>query len=186
MHDSIAMRGKPETMLLPLLARSGLVSTLLIIAAVFTRSNATRTAAAQDHRNTTSSAASCRVAVCFSGHIRSLVHSAVHKSIRRNLIEAIEADGCDVDVFAYATATDTLTRIKQVSPPQRARTRLAFEVVPRTPSVQFLQVLTYSSVRFSLQCRLNSAYCRYSAGGIAWHLARLDPARHATLGSSSL
>ncbi|CAN0533043.1 unnamed protein product, partial [Laminaria digitata] len=55
-----------------------------------------------------------RVAVCLSGHIRSFVHSAVHKSIRRNLVEAIEADGCDVDVFAYATAADTVASIKQV------------------------------------------------------------------------
>lgn len=56
----------------------------------------------------------CRVAVCFSGAIRSLVHPAVHNSIRTNLIEAIEADGCEVDVFAYATRQDTVGREKKV------------------------------------------------------------------------
>lgn len=45
----------------------------------------------------------CRVAVCLSGHIHSFVHPGVHLSIKRNLIEAIEADGCHLDVFAYAT-----------------------------------------------------------------------------------
>lgn len=57
---------------------------------------------------------SCHVALCFSGAIRSLVHPAVHNSIRINLIEAIEADGCEVDVFAYATRKDTVGRDKKV------------------------------------------------------------------------
>ena len=56
----------------------------------------------------------CRVAVCFSGAIRSFAHPAVHNSIRVNLIEAIEADGCEVDVFAYATLKDTPGRGKKV------------------------------------------------------------------------
>lgn len=45
----------------------------------------------------------CRVPVCFSGHIRSFVHPVVHQSIRKNLLEKIAADGCRVDVFAYAS-----------------------------------------------------------------------------------
>ena len=57
----------------------------------------------------------CRVAVCFSGAIRSLVHPAVHNSIRKNLIEAIEADGCEVDIFAYATRKDTVGGVKKVT-----------------------------------------------------------------------
>lgn len=56
----------------------------------------------------------CRVAVCLSGHIRSFVHPVVHQSIRHNVIEAIEADGCQVDVFAYATLEDTVALMKQV------------------------------------------------------------------------
>lgn len=64
-------------------------------------------------------AASCRVAVCFSGHVRSFVYPVVFRSIRRNLIEAIEADGCQVDVFAYATLQDSVGRSKQVSAPSR-------------------------------------------------------------------
>lgn len=56
----------------------------------------------------------CRVAVCFSGAIRSLVHPAVHNSIRTNLIQAIKADGCDVDIFAYATRRDAVQEEKKV------------------------------------------------------------------------
>ncbi|CAM9671496.1 unnamed protein product [Ectocarpus sp. 6 AP-2014] len=55
----------------------------------------------------------CRVAVCLSGAVRSFVHPAVHRSIKSNLIESIEADGCAVDVFAYATREDTVPRHKQ-------------------------------------------------------------------------
>lgn len=58
----------------------------------------------------TPSSPSCRVAVCLSGHIRSFVHPVVHRSIQRNLIEAMRNDGCQVDVFAYATAGDTVPR----------------------------------------------------------------------------
>ena len=82
-----------------LLVRSGLVSTLMVVGSTLSDG---------------STVASCRVAVCLSGHIRSFVHSAVHKSIRRNLIEAIEADGCDVDIFAYATAKDRVASVKHV------------------------------------------------------------------------
>ena len=57
----------------------------------------------------------CRVAVCFSGAIRSFVHPVVHNSIRVNLIDAIEADGCEVDVFAYVTRKDKVGRGKKVS-----------------------------------------------------------------------
>ena len=57
--------------------------------------------------------ADCRVAVCLSGAIRSFVHPVVHTSIRHNLIEAIEADGCEVDVFAYATRQDAVGRSKK-------------------------------------------------------------------------
>lgn len=59
----------------------------------------------------------CRVAITFSGHIQSLVHPVVHRSIRRNLIGAIEDDGCQVDVFAYATRGDEVSRSKQVASP---------------------------------------------------------------------
>lgn len=57
----------------------------------------------------------CRVAVCLSGAVRSFVHPAVHRSIKSNLIEAIEANGCEVDVFAYATREDTVPKHKQVT-----------------------------------------------------------------------
>lgn len=60
-------------------------------------------------------AISCRAALCLSGHIRSFVYPVVHRSIRRNLIEAIEADGCHVDVFAYATLEDNTAHPKEVS-----------------------------------------------------------------------
>lgn len=56
----------------------------------------------------------CRVAVCFSGHVRSFVYPVVHRSIRRNLIQSIEDEGCDVDIFAYATLVDIVPRSKQV------------------------------------------------------------------------
>lgn len=56
----------------------------------------------------------CRVAVCFSGNIRPFVNPVVHNSIRRNLIEAIEADGCQVDIFAYATLNDNDAITNQV------------------------------------------------------------------------
>lgn len=71
-----------------------------------------QSATKDDDRN--GDAAGCRVAVCLSGAVRSFVHPAVHMSIRRNLIEAIEADGCEVDVFAYATRQDTVDPFKQV------------------------------------------------------------------------
>lgn len=48
----------------------------------------------------------CRVAVCLSGHIRSFAYPVVHRSIRTNLVEAIQREGCEVDVFAYATALE--------------------------------------------------------------------------------
>lgn len=59
----------------------------------------------------------CRVAVCISGHIRSFVHPVVHRSIRTNLVEAIEnsGGGCQVDVFAYATPSDAVSQYKQVT-----------------------------------------------------------------------
>lgn len=57
----------------------------------------------------------CRVAVCLSGQIQPVLHSMVHQSIRRNVIESIEANGCKVDVFAYPTLEDTETLTKQVS-----------------------------------------------------------------------
>lgn len=64
----------------------------------------------QDERHG-QSAETCRVAVCFSGHVRSLVYPIVHQSIRRNMIEALEASGdCQVDVFAYATLSDTVSK----------------------------------------------------------------------------
>lgn len=56
----------------------------------------------------------CRVAVCLSGAIRSFVHHAVHGSIQGNLIEAIKADGCEVDVFAYATRRGMVGQGKEV------------------------------------------------------------------------
>lgn len=66
--------------------------------------------------NNGAGAVRCRVAVCLSGAVRSFVHPAVHRSIKSNLIESIEADGCEVDVFAYATREDTVPRHKQVTP----------------------------------------------------------------------
>lgn len=59
----------------------------------------------------------CRVAVCISGHIRSFVYPVVHRSIRTNLVEAIEKNEgrCKVDVFAYATHSDAVPWWKQVS-----------------------------------------------------------------------
>ena len=65
------------------------------------------------------SVADCRVAVCLSGAVRSFVDPVVHTSIRHNLIEAIEADGCEVDVFAYATRKDTVGRSKKKVTPVR-------------------------------------------------------------------
>lgn len=59
--------------------------------------------------------ATCRVAVCFSGHVRSFVYPVVYVSARRNLIEAIDAQGCQVDVFAYATLLDVVPSFKTVS-----------------------------------------------------------------------
>lgn len=49
------------------------------------------------------SAAACRVAVCVSGDVRSFLDPTVHRSFRRHVVEAIEGDGCIVDVFAYAS-----------------------------------------------------------------------------------
>lgn len=60
-------------------------------------------------------AVQCRVAVCFSGHIRSLVYPVVHQSIRRNLIDTLKHHGCKADVFAHATLKDTVSRFKQVN-----------------------------------------------------------------------
>lgn len=57
---------------------------------------------------------SCRVAVCFSGQLRSFVYPVVHYSARRNLIEAITNSGCDVDVYAYATMKDVVPSFKLV------------------------------------------------------------------------
>lgn len=58
----------------------------------------------------------CRVAVCISGYIQSFVYPVVHRSIRTNLVEAIEkTGGCTVEVFAYATAKDTTSQYKQVT-----------------------------------------------------------------------
>lgn len=68
-----------------------------------------------DESNEQGDAGTCRVAVCLSGAIRSFVHHAVHGSIQGNLIEAIKADGCKVDVFAYATREDTVGRDKKVA-----------------------------------------------------------------------
>lgn len=101
--------------LLIMMRRSGLMSTL-IVAVGSTLSNG---AGQIRHGATNASTGGCRVAVCLSGHIRSFVHSAVHESIRRNLIKAIKGDGCVVDVFAYATAADTVASIKKASPPPR-------------------------------------------------------------------
>lgn len=67
------------------------------------------------HTDPSSAGVGCRVAMCFSGAIRSFVHPAVHRSIRTNLIESIKADGCEVDVFAYVTREDTVVKAKQVS-----------------------------------------------------------------------
>lgn len=66
------------------------------------------------HTDPSGAGVSCRVAMCFSGAIRSFVHPAVHRSIRTNLIESIKADGCEVDVFAYVTREDTVVKAKQV------------------------------------------------------------------------
>lgn len=59
-------------------------------------------------------AGACRVAVCLSGHVRSFVHPIVHMSIRRNLVDAMREDGCEVDVFAYASSGDTVSSVKKV------------------------------------------------------------------------
>lgn len=59
---------------------------------------------------------SCRVAVCLSGHVRSFVRPVVHLSVRHHVIEAIKADGCSVDVFAYAALGGTATPAEQVTP----------------------------------------------------------------------
>ncbi|CAM9356811.1 unnamed protein product [Ectocarpus sp. 13 AM-2016] len=70
------------------------------------------------HTDPDGTGVSCRVAMCFSGAIRSFVHPAVHRSIRTNLIESIKADGCEVDVFAYVTREDTVVKAKQVENPE--------------------------------------------------------------------
>lgn len=70
---------------------------------------------AQDNDQGDDSGSPCRVAVCFSGHIRSFVYPVVHQSIRRNLLEAIaERGGCRVDIFAYATLSDAVAKHKHV------------------------------------------------------------------------
>lgn len=48
----------------------------------------------------------CRVAISISGDARSFVDPAVHRSFRRYVVEAIENNGCQVDVFAYAMLED--------------------------------------------------------------------------------
>lgn len=57
----------------------------------------------------------CNVAVCFSGHVRSFVYPMVHRSIEQNLIDVLKAQGCQVDVFAYVTLEDTVSKVKQVT-----------------------------------------------------------------------
>ena len=48
----------------------------------------------------------CRVAVALSGNARSFVNPGVHRYFRRHVLESIEEDGCQVDVFAYAMLED--------------------------------------------------------------------------------
>lgn len=48
----------------------------------------------------------CRVAISISGDARSFVDPAVHRSFRHYVVEAIETNGCQVDVFAYAMLED--------------------------------------------------------------------------------
>lgn len=48
----------------------------------------------------------CRVALCFSGSIQFFGKPLVHQSVRQNVIESIKAEGCRVDVFAYASPKD--------------------------------------------------------------------------------
>lgn len=57
----------------------------------------------QDKKTT---AAPCRVAVSISGDVRSFVDPVVHRSFRRYVVGAIENNGCQVDVFAYAMLED--------------------------------------------------------------------------------
>lgn len=68
-----------------------------------------------DDNSRKADAATCRVAICFSGHIRSFVYPSVHQSAKRNLVDAIAAEGCRVDVFAYATLLDDVPSFKKVS-----------------------------------------------------------------------
>lgn len=49
-------------------------------------------------------AAGCRVAVLYSGHVRSFAHPRVHVSHVKNLIEPLEME-CNVDVFMYLAGT---------------------------------------------------------------------------------
>lgn len=44
--------------------------------------------------------ARCKVAVLYSGHVRSFVQPGVHGTHIENLIEPLEGE-CDVDVFMY-------------------------------------------------------------------------------------
>lgn len=44
----------------------------------------------------------CRIAVLYSGHVRSFAHPRVHESHRRLLIEPLEAE-CKVDVFMHVS-----------------------------------------------------------------------------------
>lgn len=57
---------------------------------------------------------SCRVAVSISGDVRSFVDPAVHRSIRRYVVEPMEEINCQVDVFAYAMLEDDLDLLLEV------------------------------------------------------------------------
>lgn len=101
------------------------------------------------HDDDNDSKISCRVAVCLSGHARSFVSPAVHLSVRRNVIEAIEADGCRVDVFAYAALEDaTSTLEEQVSNYCFAQKLLVIH--PPAHSVYRLSVRSFSTLNGNL------------------------------------
>lgn len=55
---------------------------------------------------TAAEAPPCAVAVSISGDVRSFVDPVVHRSFQLDVVEAIKAEGCSVDVFVYASLGD--------------------------------------------------------------------------------
>lgn len=96
----------------------------------------------------------CRVALCFSGSIQFFGKPLVHQSVQQNVIESIEAEGCRVDVFAYAAPKDaTSAAIEQVD------TNL---VMCLTSRIYSLRICIYPSCPLIVRVRIAVTYMRRS------------------------